>query len=128
MCDYSLEMYRSTPARQGEEYVSSRFASGTIGFTAPGDPSVAVCMACDMALQLRNIPDQLREQHRLNQTERAVFARLAGTGHRDAVRFANGSVLTLQQLGAGVEATVIDALERKPAVKTPAKKEDHVAA
>jgi hypothetical protein len=37
MCDYSLEQYRSRPARVGESYLTHRFPSGTIGFIAPGD-------------------------------------------------------------------------------------------
>ena len=47
MCDYSLEMYQSRPAQQGEEYISNRFPSGSIGFVSPGDQSIAICMACD---------------------------------------------------------------------------------
>jgi hypothetical protein len=52
MCDYSLEAFQSRPARMGEEYVSNRFPSGSVGFVAPGDQSVAICMACDMELEL----------------------------------------------------------------------------
>src|SRR5260370_16388430 len=47
MCDYSLEMYGSRPAREGELYVTTRFPSGSIGFASPGDPRTAVCMQCD---------------------------------------------------------------------------------
>ena len=35
MCDYSLEMYQSRPAQQGEEYISNRFRSGSVGFVSP---------------------------------------------------------------------------------------------
>ena len=38
MCDYSLEMYGSRPAREGEIYVTTRFPSGSIGFASAGDP------------------------------------------------------------------------------------------
>ena len=47
MCDFSLELYRSRPARVGERYETPRFPSGTVGFIAPGDVSTAVCMAYD---------------------------------------------------------------------------------
>ena len=47
MCDYSLEMYGSRPAREGEIYVTTRFPSGSIGFASAGDPRTAVCMQCD---------------------------------------------------------------------------------
>ena len=43
MCDYSLEIYRSRPAVQGEQYTLHRFRSGTIGFVAPADCTTAVC-------------------------------------------------------------------------------------
>ena len=35
MCDYSLEMYASRPARTSELYVTTRFPSGTIGWRCP---------------------------------------------------------------------------------------------
>src|SRR4051794_9248062 len=62
MCDYSLEMYQSRPARQGEEYVSNKFPSGSIGFVARGDQSVAICMACDTRLRLECISPLVQEQ------------------------------------------------------------------
>ena len=56
MCEYSLEAYRSRPARLGERYETHRFESYSIGFIAPGDPSTAVCMAYDTKLRLEGIP------------------------------------------------------------------------
>ena len=53
MCDYSLEAYRSRPAQLGKKYQTHRFESQSIGFAAPGDPSTAVCMECDMKLRLK---------------------------------------------------------------------------
>jgi hypothetical protein len=52
MCDYSLEMYGSRPAREGEIYVTTRFPSGSIGFASAGDPRTAVCMQCDTKVML----------------------------------------------------------------------------
>jgi hypothetical protein len=57
MCDYSLEHYRSRPAQLGERYETHQFESRSIGFVAPGDPSTAVCMACDTTLRLENVPE-----------------------------------------------------------------------
>ena len=56
MCDYSLEMYGSRPAREGELYVTTRFPSGSIGFAAPGDPRIPVCVQCDTRVVLTDIP------------------------------------------------------------------------
>ena len=60
MCDYSLEHYRSRPARQSEPYETNRFPSGSIGFVVPGDQSMAICMTCDTRLTLENIPEILQ--------------------------------------------------------------------
>ena len=57
MCDYSLEVYRSRPAQLGERYETHKFGSLSVGFIAPGDPSIAVCMACDTTLRLEGIPE-----------------------------------------------------------------------
>ncbi len=51
MCDYSLEMYISRPAREGERYVTTRFPSGSMGLAAPGQPGTAVCMAATPSSQ-----------------------------------------------------------------------------
>ena len=104
MCDYSLEAFRSRPARQGEEYITNRFPSGSIGFVSPGDQSVAICMACDMELELSRIPSVTQAQAGVGETERVTFTQVDGPYHRDAVRFANGKVMTLQALGAGITA------------------------
>jgi hypothetical protein len=104
-------MYRSRPAQQGEEYISNKFPTGSVGFVAPGDQSVAICMACDTELRLANIPTHLREQAGLSETETATFTQLDGPYHRDAMRFRNGKILTLQQLGPGIVASLVSALD-----------------
>ena len=60
MCDYSLEMYGSRPAREGELYVTTWFPSGSIGFASGGDPRTAVCMQCDTKVMLTDIPPAFR--------------------------------------------------------------------
>jgi hypothetical protein len=47
MCDYSLEMYASRPARESELYVTTKFPSGSIGLASPGDCTTAVCVQYD---------------------------------------------------------------------------------
>jgi hypothetical protein len=104
MCDYSLEVYRSRPARVGERYVSNRFPSGTIGFVAPGDQSVAICMECGMQIALSNLPNRLREQAQVGEAEVVTFTRIEEALHHDAIRFDNGYVASLQDLGEDVSA------------------------
>ena len=91
MCDYSLEVYNSRPAREGERYVTSRFPSGTIGLSAPENPGVAVCLACDTRLAIDGIPECLRVRYGLKTDGDAVFVRVDAGGYRDGARFANGA-------------------------------------
>lgn len=113
MCDYSLELYQSRPARTGEKYVTHRFPSRTVGFVAPGDCQTAVCMAADTKLQLARIPVELRDKFDVGETAQATFVRLDRNAyqHRDAIRFDNGAEVTLQELGAGVTAHIVTAID-----------------
>jgi hypothetical protein len=110
MCDYSLEAYRSRPARQGEHYTTHRFPSGTVGFIAPGDTVTAICLAYDTKLNLENIPQQVQAALGVQESEPVTFARLETALFQDGVRFANGTEISLQRLGTGVKAHVVDAL------------------
>jgi hypothetical protein len=110
MCDYSLEHYQSRPARKGEEYETTRFTSGSIGFIEPGNHSVAVCMSCDTRVVLSNIPEPVQSRLSVTGTESATFVRLDGGLYRDGVRFDNGRACSLQELGIGVKAKIEDAL------------------
>jgi hypothetical protein len=45
MCDYSLDLVASRPARVGDELVTTKFQNSiTRGFAAIGEPNVAVCL------------------------------------------------------------------------------------
>ena len=110
MCDYSLEAYRSRPAQLGERYETHQFQSYSIGFIAPGDPSTAICMACDMKLRLEGIPERIQTGKAVSANEDVTFIRLEKGPHQDGVRFANGAEVMLQQLGVGVRAYLYDAL------------------
>jgi len=111
MCDYSLEAYRTRPAREGERYVTTRFASGSIGLAAPGDVMTPVCVACDSALHIEDIPPHVQTRLGVNAAEDATLVHLDQGSWRDGVRFANGATIALQQLGSGVGVTVTALLE-----------------
>lgn len=113
MCDYSLEAYRSRPARKGERYVTHRFESGSIGLTAAGDRSTAVCVAPDMQLRLQGLPKGVQDRFDVRPEEEVTFVRLDSepTQYRDAVRFDNGAEVLLQDLGRGITAIVTASLE-----------------
>ena len=90
MCDYSLEMYASRPAREGEQYQTTRFASGSIGVTVPKDGTTAICIACDTRLEIENIPATVRDGCGVGPREVVTFSSLPYGGYRDAVMFENG--------------------------------------
>jgi len=110
MCDYSLEAYRSRPAQLGEKYETHLFESQSIGFAAPGDPSTAVCMECDMKLRLEGIPERVQRTKCVSANEDVTFTRIEKGFHHDGVRFGNGAEVSLQELGPGVEGYLYDAL------------------
>lgn len=110
MCDYSLEAYRSRPAREGERYTTHRFPSGAVGFIAPGDAVTAICMAYDTKLTLEDIPQAVQKATGAQASELVTFSRIENQLFQDGVRFENGAVISLQQLGTGVQACVVDAL------------------
>jgi hypothetical protein len=108
MCDYSLEMYASRPARESEKYVTTRFPSGSIGLAAPGDCSTAVCVLYDTKLNLEGISSDLQTRLGVQSHEQVVFARLEHGAYRDGVKFGNGKEISLQLLGSGVGVTLVD--------------------
>ena len=108
MCDYSLENYSSRPARDFERYETTRFASGSIGLASPGDCRTAVCVAYDTTLMLEKIPADFQARIGVGPVSEARFVRLDQGAYRDGVVFANGKRASLQQLGVGVTAMVVD--------------------
>jgi len=45
MCDYSLDLVASRPAKVGDKLVTTKFQDSlTRGFAAIGEPNVAVCL------------------------------------------------------------------------------------
>ena len=108
MCDYSLELYRSRPATQEEQYTLHRFPSGTMGFVAGTDCETAVCMPAGARLSLQGINETVQRAFSIGAAEAVTMTRLEVTGHahRDAVRFGNGREVLLQSLNAGVTCTL----------------------
>lgn len=114
MCDYSLDTYRTRPAREGERYVTSRFNSGVIGLVAPGDPLIAVCVPCDCALRLEGIPPDVQTRLRVAAREDVTLVCLDHGYWHDGLRFRNGATMALQGLGVGVDVTVLTLIGNAP--------------
>jgi hypothetical protein len=115
MCDYSLHHVASRPAKVGDELVSTKFQNSiTRGFSAAGEPNVAVCLLpgtelafeheveCDPAfgfLPNRKLKQSVARFRHINEEH--------PTAHHDALEFADGQVVLVTRLCAGQRATVL---------------------
>ena len=54
MCDYSLHNVKTRPAKVGDKLITRQFHSGTTGFSAPEDASMAVCVLPGTELSFRD--------------------------------------------------------------------------
>jgi hypothetical protein len=114
MCDYSLQHVANRPAKVGDKLVSSQFVTSiTRGFTAVGEPNVAVCLLpgtelvfdrdveCDHALGF--FPNKkLREN-----VARFRQINLDNPYEHHALEFPSGQVVLLTRLCVGQCATVL---------------------
>ncbi|NIR81940.1 MAG: hypothetical protein GWO05_01855 [Gammaproteobacteria bacterium] len=112
MCDYSLEHYRSRPAQTGERYELTQFPSGSKGLASPGDCTTAVCVPYETRLRLHAIPEDLQQCLEVRETEEATFVQFDTGRYRDAVKFDNGRIVSLQELTPGITASIAQSLER----------------
>ena len=115
MCDYSLEHLASRPAKVGDKLISTKFTNSiTRGFTAIGEPNVAVCLmpgtevafdqevTCVHALGLlpsRKIPEKVARFREINQQN--------PHDHHDALEFPGGQIVLVTRLCEGQTATVL---------------------
>lgn len=127
MCDYSLEMYASRPAREGEKYVTTRFPSGSIGLAVPGDCTTAVCMLEGQRYALENLSaTTVRELENIDihvpkGSFEGVFGYKPDTSEGDRVYrdglFFNGRFISLQLLGSGVTVKLAEVPARREVVR-----------
>ena len=144
MCDYSLMGVPNRLAKNGEALVLYRFATGTRGFTAPEsipcptasaqspgwlevlkslfqppelNAVLAVCIPPGSRLMLQEIPSDLQRSLHVGATEPVTFAHLSADSntHRDGLRFANGTEISLQNLPEGLRIKILGLdLESEP--------------
>jgi hypothetical protein len=124
MCDYSLHVVASRPAKVGEKLVSTRFPNTrTRGFASVGEKNVAVCVLpgtelafeeevqCETTFRFRSrLGHRVAQFRQLNKDQSDV--------HHDALEFPDGQIVLLtQQLCEGQHATVLQ-LPSAPRVAT----------
>jgi hypothetical protein len=107
MCDYSLEAYQSRPAAEGEKLTLERFPSGSQGFTTGPSCDLAVCVPTDTHLLLEGIGETVRQACGVGAVEEVVMTRLEGGPYKDAVRFSNGTEISLQRFERGLTAVIV---------------------
>jgi hypothetical protein len=113
MCDYSLELVTSRPAKVGDKLISAGFHhTVSRGFASVNDPKVAVCLLPGTELAFE---DEVRCETGF------VFSRTVGhkvasfrqinrgytNRHHDALEFPDGKIVLLTHLCRGQRATVL---------------------
>jgi hypothetical protein len=123
MCDYSLHTVRSRPAKVGDKLTTHNFNTGTIGFAAPEDANMAVCVLPGTELAFVAKVTSRRflgwKTVTLSHTT-AIFRQINKDNRRtyhDALEFPDGQIVLLTSLVEGQEATVLQ-LPAEPATTT----------
>lgn len=115
MCDYSLHLVASRPAKVGDELITADFAKSiTRGFAAIGEPEVAVCLlpGTELAFQDDVKYDRalkLFGKARVNHSV-ARFRQVDMNDprvHHDALEFPDGLIVKVTRLVEGQTATVL---------------------
>jgi hypothetical protein len=115
MCDYSLDLVASRPAKVGDELVTTKFQNSmTGGFTAIGEPNVAVCLlpgtevAFEEEVQYERFFSFLPN---MKLGKKVARFRQINIGrpmvHHDALEFPDGETVMLTRLCEGQHATVL---------------------
>ena len=115
MCDYSLHSIKSRPAKVGDKLTTRDFGTGTVGFAASEDATVAVCVLPGTELafadKVKRLPARLWAWH--DQVIRYTTAIFRQTNkekiaaHHDALEFPDGQIVLLTFLSEGQQATVL---------------------
>jgi hypothetical protein len=120
MCDYSLHGVASRPAKVGDKLITTQFWNSTTGgFSAVGEPKVAVCLlrgtevVFESEVQrkitgfrlsfFKGEPDDIR--HKVARFRQVNLEN--PYSHHDALEFPDGQIVLLTELCVGQRATVL---------------------
>ena len=135
MCDYSLELVASRPAKVGDQLVSTSFPHTiTRGFGSVDDPSVAVCVLPGTELAF--------EAEVRCETGRLIAWRWLGhkvarfrqvnkgrsNTHHDALEFPDGRIVLLTQLCKRQHVTVLQLPVTSPVTANEAQRHGSLVA
>ena len=116
MCDYSLHLVESRPAKVGDKLVTTKFNNTlTRGFAAVGEPHVAVCLlpGTEVAFEREVERERVFKLFRNQKFIKEKVARFRQINleqphvHHDALEFPDGQVVLLTRLREGQHATVL---------------------
>ena len=113
MCDYSLELVASRPAKVGDKLVSTSFPHTiTRGFASVDEPNVAVCLLPGTELAFEKevrCETGMVFSWRLGYTVARFRQVKKGQSnvHHDALEFPDGKIVLLTHLCKGQRATVL---------------------
>jgi len=129
MCDYSLHTVKSRPAKAGEILTTRDFHTGTRGFVASEDESMAVCLRPGTELAFAGDVECVRGgflfwRRKLIKHRTAIFRQINQDDpsvHHDALEFPDGEVVLVTSLCECQQATVLQLpVEVKAATPEPA--------
>lgn len=115
MCDYSLHTVRSRPAKVGDKLTTRNFGTGTRGFAASEDRSVAVCVLPGTELSFSKKVTRLGSglfgwRDKVIDHNTAIFRQINKNkmaAHHDALEFPDGQIMLLTLLTEDQEAMVL---------------------
>jgi hypothetical protein len=120
MCDYSLHLVVSRPAKVGDKLVSTRFPETiTRGFASVDERSVAVCLlpgtelAFEKEVRCKTGIFSWRLEHTVAKFQQVNKGK--SNVHHDALEFPDGTIVLLTHLCEGQRATVLQ-LPARPRV------------
>jgi hypothetical protein len=120
MCDYSLHLVASRPAKVGDKLVSTRFPETTTrGFASVDERSVAVCLlpgtelAFEKEVRCKTGIFSWRREHTVAKFQQVNKGK--SNVHHDALEFPDGTIVLLTHLCEGQRATVLQ-LPARPRV------------
>jgi hypothetical protein len=134
MCDYSLELVASRPAKVGDKLVSTSFPHTiTRGFASADDRNVAVCLLPGTELAFDNevrcetgMLFAWRLGHRVAKFQQVNKGK--SNSHHDALEFPDGKIVLLTQLCKGQHATVLQLPVASPVTANEAQRHGSLVA
>jgi hypothetical protein len=115
MCDYSLQSIKSRPAKIGDKLMTRHFGTGTRGFAASEDATIAVCVLPGTELSFSSevkyeSTGLFGWRNKVTKHATAIFRQVNKqklVAHHDALEFPNGQVVLLTSLCEGQQASVL---------------------